>query len=122
MTISEETSQTLRRIDDPGILRSIMVAVSNYDLASTDSWSVLDELSNHTELKSLEANPDGIFEGPPGGFQAIGNVYVTLNYGGKRDSASISDSFPVRMSGKIDRAKKVVSIDRVEVDTSSFYR
>jgi hypothetical protein len=121
MANPKEFRQALRPIRDSEVLHSIMTAVSMYDLASSDGWDDLDKLSAHTELESLEANPDGIFEGPPGSFQAIGNVYVTLNYGDKRDSTSMSDSYPVQLTGKIDKAKKVASIESVKVDTSSFY-
>jgi Predicted pPIWI-associating nuclease len=121
MANSRGASQTLRRIDDSEILQSIMVAVSDFDLASSNYWDALDQLSSHTEFEALEANPAGIFEGPPGMFQAIGTVYVTLNYGDKRDSASMSDSYPVQLSGKFDRTTKLASIESVKVDTSSFY-
>jgi len=98
-----------------------MAAIAEYDLSSSADWDNLDQLSNHTEFESLEANPDGIFEEAPGAFQAIGNVYVTLNYGDKRDSSAMSDSYPVQLTGTFDPKTKSVSIEHVTVDTSSFY-
>jgi hypothetical protein len=115
-------AEELKRIRDSELLRSIMTAVEGYDLASSSDWTGLDQLSSHTEFEALEANPDGIFQGPDGSFQAVGNVYVTLNYGDRRDSSSMSDSYPVQLTGKFDAATKAVSIDHVLVDTSSFYK
>jgi hypothetical protein len=114
--------RNIEPIKDNNFLSLIMEAVENYDLASSPEWGDLDALSNHTELETIEVNPDGIFEGPPGSFQAVGSVYVILNYGGKRDSSSMSDSYPVLVTGKLDRAAKTVSVETVAVDTSSFYK
>jgi hypothetical protein len=121
MAIQQSSSKGLKRIRDSELLQSIMKAVAEYDLASSPDWGDLDQLSNHTEFESLEANPDGIFEGPPGSFQIVGNVYVTLNYGDKRDNSSMSDSYPVQLTGKYNPKTKTVSIDHVSIDTSSFY-
>lgn len=121
MVRSKNPVETLKKIEDPELLQSIMTAVDNYDLASSSDWEKLDQLSSHTEFESLEANPDGIFEGPAGSFQAIGNVYVTLNYGDKRDSAAMSDSYPVRLKGRFMKDKKKILIEHVLVDTSSFF-
>ena len=121
MANPQVSSRGLKRIEDSELLQSIMTAVANYDLSSSPEWNDLDQLSNHTEFESLEANPDGIFEGAPGSFQVVGNVYVTLNYGDKRDSSSMSDSYPVQLSGTYDRKTKAASIDHVSIDTSSFF-
>jgi hypothetical protein len=114
--------RTIKPIKDNSFLSLIMAAVENYDLASSPEWQDLDALSNHTQLEAIEINPDGIFEGPPGSFQAVGSVYVTLNYGDRRDSSSMSDSYPILVTGKLDRAAKTVSVETVAVDTSSFYK
>jgi hypothetical protein len=116
------TATGLKRIEDIDLLRSIMAAVEKFDLSSSPDWGELDQLSNHTEIEAFEAGPDGIFEGPDGSFQAIGNVYVTLNYGDKRDGSSMSDSYPVQLAGRFNPKTKAVSIDHVSVDTSSFYK
>jgi predicted pPIWI-associating nuclease len=121
MTTPQLVSADLKRINDSELLQSILKAVDEYDLSSSPDWSDLDQLSNHTEFESLEANPDGIFEGPPGSFQAVGKVYVTLNYGDKHDTSSISDSYPVQLAGTFNRQTRAVSIDHVAIDTSSFY-
>jgi hypothetical protein len=112
----------LKRIEDAELLSSIMAAAEKYDLSSSPDWNDLDQLSNRTEFEALEVNPDGIFEGPSGSFQAVGNVYVRLNYGGKHESSSMSDSYPVQLTGTFDPKTKSVSIGHVSVDTSSFYK
>jgi hypothetical protein len=113
---------TLDRIEDAKKREAVMTAIEQYDLTSSPAWDDLDQLSSHTEFESLEANPDGIFEGPPGHFQAVGSVYVTLNYGDKGDSSSMSDSYPVQFKGTIDPKINAATVDDVTVDTSSFYR
>jgi Predicted pPIWI-associating nuclease len=115
-------TRTIKPIEDSSFVSLIIKAVEDYDLASSPEWQELDELSSHTKLEAIEINPNGVFEGPPGFFQAVGSVYVTLNYGAKRDSSSMSDSYPVLVTGKLDRAAKAVSVETVTVDTSSFYK
>jgi hypothetical protein len=127
--VSASGTQNLKLtpIQDSEILHAIMEAVNNYDLASSDQWNALDQLSTHTQFETLDANPDGIFEVRKDkqgelAFEAIGDVYVTLNYGDKRDAAAMSDSYPAKFEGRFDRSSKNVTIDSVEIDTSSFYR
>uniref|UniRef100_Q07RC5 Predicted pPIWI-associating nuclease group 2 domain-containing protein n=1 Tax=Rhodopseudomonas palustris (strain BisA53) TaxID=316055 RepID=Q07RC5_RHOP5 len=126
MNASESHHMDLAPIRDSEILNAIMEAVNNYDFASSGEWEELDQLSTHTKFESLDANPDGIFEVRKGNgdelsFQAIGDVYVTLNYGDKRDSASMSDSYPARFEGRFDRKTGKATLDLVKVDTSAFY-
>ena len=112
----------LKPIDDPKLLRAIIDAISDYDLTSSSEWSELDQLSSRTQLESIDANPDGIFEGPGNSFEAVGDVYVTLSYGDRRDSTSVSDSYPVQFAGSFDRKTHRVTIKSVKVDTASFYQ
>lgn len=111
----------LKPVEDRKLLRAIIDAVSEYDLASSPEWDQLDQLSTHTEFESIDANPDGIFEGPDNSFEAVGDVYVTLNYGDRRDSTAVSDAFPVQVAGTFDRQTGKVVVESVTIDTSSFY-
>ncbi|MET4455458.1 hypothetical protein [Bradyrhizobium sp. RT3b] len=111
----------LQPIEDPREASAILSAIEKFDLTSSPGWDALDELSSQTVLEGLEANPDGIFNTPAGKFEAVGTAYVTLNYGGKRDAASMPDSFPVRIIGSFDRTANKVTIEDVQVDTSSFF-
>jgi hypothetical protein len=109
-------------IDDERSLK-IAEAVSNLaadDLMNLGAWQSLDELSSNTIFDGIEANPDGIFETEDHKFQAIADVYVTLQYGGKKDGTSMSDAYPAKVSGTIDAGG--VKIEAIDVDTSSFYR
>ena len=106
---------------DPDEADAILSAIENFDLSSSPWWSDLDELSSRTMLEALEANPGGIFRGPAGTFEAVGSVYVTLHYGDKRDSASMPDSFPARFIGSINPDTGDVTIEDVQIDTSSFF-
>lgn len=114
-------SGTLKPVKDGHRLSAIIEAVGGYDIASSHAWSDLDELSKHTEVEALEPNPDGIFEIDDDRFEATATVYVTLNYGDRKDSTSISDSFPVHVRGKIKKGNKII-IEDVKVDTTSFYQ
>lgn len=91
------------------------------DLQKGGAWQPLDELSSNTQFEGIEPNPDGIYKVGDDDFEAVANVYVTLNYGDKSDPASMSDSYPAIVSGKID-ANNSVQIESIKVDTSSFYK
>jgi len=97
-----------------------MDAVSSVDLIETDAWSELDSLSTNTRIDDIQAVPEGIFEVGGDGFVAVATVYVGLNYGGKKDSFSTSESFPAQVQGHFESNGKAV-VDSVSVDTSSFY-
>lgn len=97
-------------------------AVEEYDIASTDDWQPLDEISTRTEIEEIYVMPEStVFR--DGKFFAPATVSVTLNYGGKRDSTSMSDSYPAEVEftieGNDDNAK--IKIERIVVDTRSFY-
>lgn len=110
----------LRPLEDAERRQAIIEAISNYELSMSSAWSDLDELSSHTIVEEFEANPDGIFETADDGFEAEATVYVTLNYGSRRDAASMTDSFPAHVRGHVNDEGGVV-IENVEVDTSSFF-
>jgi hypothetical protein len=108
----------LKHIDDTRIRQSIMKAIEEYGSSSADWKKSVEELSDRTSVEYLEANPNGIFEGSPGVFRAIGTVYVILNYNDKK-TGSMSDSYPVLIRGTFDKGTGAVSVDEVSVDTSS---
>ena len=111
----------LTAVENDEKLDAILEAVQTYDLPSSPVWHKLDEMSSHTEFEELDANPEGIFERPDGSFEVVGTAYVRLNYGGKDDQSSMSDSYPTRISGLFDEKTKTAKITEVDVDTSSFY-
>jgi hypothetical protein len=113
----------LKPIEDQR-LNKIVKAVSELtvdDLSSLHAWENLDNLSSNTLFESVEANPDGVFDVGNNQFEAIANVYITLQYGGKSDSTSMSDSYPARVRGKLT-SSGTVRIQSIDVDTSSFYK
>ena len=111
--------ERLLPIKDDNRLAAIISALEHFDIVESEGWNALDELSSRTELDSLEANPDAIFASPDGNrFQVLGNVYVTLNYGDKRDAISMADSYPFHAIGKFKEGEAL--IQRLLVDTSSF--
>jgi predicted pPIWI-associating nuclease len=111
-------------VRDPVELNAIIRAISNLnrdELEEYGAWSDLDELSSETTFEGIEPHPDGIFETEKNHFEAIATVYVTLNYGSRKDRASMSDSYPARVAGTVAK-KSDVKIDSITVDTSSFYQ
>lgn len=93
----------------------IVTAVRNIELAETSAWGDLDVLSSCTSIEGIEVFEDEIrahgeaFEGPI-------NVHVTLQY---PEDVTMSETFPGRFEGRWKADKPV--IEKVSVDTSSFY-
>lgn len=84
------------------------------------AWDELDILSSATLFEGIEAAPGGVVFSVLGRFEAAATIYVTLQYGGSRDSVSMSDAYPAEVFGSIDEQGEV-QIDRIDVDTQSFY-
>lgn len=115
-----DSKPSLTPIREEELREAIIAAIEGYDLTESEAWSQLDELSSHTKVEGVEPNPDGIFQKGENNFEVVGTVYVTLNYGSIRDRASMSDSYPIQIRGKLEEGNEI-KIDSVEVDTSSFY-
>ena len=91
------------------------------DLISKGGWDELDILSSQTLFEGMEAVPGGVVVSLLDRFEAAATVYVTLTYGPSRDSVSMSDSYPAIVHGQIDDQFHV-TIERIAVDTESFYK
>ena len=100
---------------------AIIEAIARYDLSESSDWIKLDELSTHTDFEEVDAVPEGIFESTSTDFEVIATVFVTLNYGSRKERSSMSDAFPAYIKGQYNQSTFAVSIDEVSVDTSSFY-
>jgi hypothetical protein len=104
-----------KRAEPSTKVHDIAAAVRSLELSQTDAWDDLDILSSNTYIEAIEVFEDEIrsvgekFEGPI-------NVHVTLRY---PEDVTISETFP----GKFEATWKdnQPSIDKLEVDTSSFY-
>jgi len=70
-----------------------------------------------TELDSVEVAPEGVR------VSGMGVVEVELNYGGgaQRDGLSQHTDFPIDFDVRLTPDLRIEQVDRVEVDTSSFY-
>ena len=106
----------------PGIEEKLQAAVDDFDFVSTDDWQDLDELSTKTELGEVYVLPESAVY-RDGKFFAPATVSVTLNYGGRRDTTSMSDSYPAEVEFTIneDAPDPDIRIVRIVVDTHSFY-
>lgn len=109
---SGETNDQLRQ--------RISRAVTDAELSALEGWEALEVLSNRTDVDGIEVFEDLIridgtnFNGPM-------NVYVVLNYlkeGG--EDFAVSEGFPGKFFGRMTEDGSVV-IDRISVDTKSFY-
>ncbi|TIO79340.1 MAG: hypothetical protein E5X74_10080 [Mesorhizobium sp.] len=119
------------RIQSPGrgiwfedLPEKLSKAAEAYDLPETGDWAPLDELSGGTLFEGIEVYGDSaVIDGKD--LVAPGTVYVELQYApGSDDATSFHDSFPARVFFKVVEPKpgqKDVEIERVEVDTSSFF-
>lgn len=93
--------------------------LSHADLARLGAWASLAELSSQTVFEGVDVNTDSIIIRADDRFEALADVYVTLNYGGGDEEASLSDGYPATVRGHIEGDMAVV--DQVELDTGSFY-
>jgi hypothetical protein len=89
----------------------------------TSLFPELDEISKQTIIEDIDIDEDSLEVRPDkkGSLRVDGvvNVYVTLNYGDKGDSASFNDSYPGHFSALISSAS--VKFENTSVDTSSFF-
>ena len=118
--MSNEDSRGL--IEDDRTISMIVDAVENIDGAQfvrLSSGDDVSELSSNTVFEGLEVVSEGILQAGATGFEASATVYVTLNYGGSRDSVSMPDSYPAVVRGMIENDD--ITISEIDVDTGSFY-
>ena len=87
--------RTIEPIKDNRFLSLIMEAVENYDLSSSPEWQDLDALSNHTELKAIEINPNSDLA-----YNNLGFVYIKK---GKTDLAINSYLKAIKINPNNDR-------------------
>lgn len=117
-----EKGAILSPVDDR-LGNQVLEAAANIDLEAFQRIARGDdisELSTNTGFEGLEISPDAIFTVAPERFEASGIIYITLNYGGSRDSVSMPDSYPAVVRGHF--TENGAEIDEVEVDTGSFYQ
>lgn len=83
----------------------------------------LDELSKATTIEDIDIDEGSLRatmeQNGALRIEGVVNVYVTLNYGDKKDSASFSDSFPGEFSALVTDAS--VRFENTRVDTRSFF-
>lgn len=118
---SPNATNALKALENSARLQSIISAIEEFDITRSEGWSRLDALSSNTFVEGVEPSPSGIFEvAGTNDFEVIGDVYVTLNYGGKNDSLSMGDSFPFHAFGRFEAKNKAI-IEHFKVDTTAFY-
>ena len=106
----------------PDMEEKLEAAVRSYPLTETVDWEVLDSLSQNTSFEGLEVQGKlVVVDGNQ--LVAPGSVYVRLSYGDKEDVVSFSDSYPARVIFHVtsDGLAKTIIVDKVHIDTSSFY-
>jgi hypothetical protein len=96
--------------------RAIAAAVRDIELSTTDAWSDLNILSSNTHIEAIEVFEDEIRQTDDGRFEGPINIHVTLQY---PENVTMSETFPGRFEGGWKGNRP--SIEKVAVDTSSFY-
>jgi Predicted pPIWI-associating nuclease len=103
-----------------GLPEKLAEAARNYQLAETQDWQALDELSQSTRFEGMEAyGESAVVEN--GENIAPGRVHVELVYNEPEGPLTFHDSFPARVVFVVNRMNETVLITRVEADTSSFF-
>jgi len=122
MIPAHTSSENLTPVDDPAQLEMILDAIAEIDydeLTKKSTGDQIDELSSNTIFESIEVTPEAIFKRDNDQFEASAVVYVTLNYGGRKDGVSMPDSYPATVRGELTKDGAIVT--DISVDTSSFY-
>ena len=105
------------------VVAQLEAAVDEYDLSGASAWDELQALSSNTQIDGIYPFAESaVFE--HGRFKVPATIGVTLNYGGKSDAVSMTDSFPAEIEIEILRLEKTVEVvvRDITVDTSSFYK
>jgi hypothetical protein len=108
---------------EDALLDQVVNAVSALaadDAVMAEAMQDIEMLSASTMFEGVDASPDGIFAlKDTERFEATATIYVTLQYGEGGDDVSIGEAYPATIEGRFENGALV--IDRVRVDTSSFY-
>jgi hypothetical protein len=121
--MASEPVRALSPIENDEDIRAVTEAASAIDYERFAELSTADnihDLSSNTTFEALEISPDAVFKTSDHRFEASGIVYITLNYGGSRDSVSMPDSYPAVVRGRL--SNNSAEIEEILVDTSNFYR
>jgi Predicted pPIWI-associating nuclease len=124
---SNEGTPSMRASSRPewtnAVIALLETAVDQYDLSRASAWDELQALSSNTQIDGIYPFAESaVFQ--HGRFKIPATIGVTLNYGGKADAVSMTDSFPAEIEIEILRPEKTVEvvIRDISVDTSSFYK
>lgn len=107
--------------DEPTLTRIVdrVNALTQVDLQDLHAWDELRDLSSRTELEAIDTGWGNVVLDNDGNFEAVADVYVTLNYDSSVDEDSLSDSYLATIRGVV--ADGIVRIDSISIDVSSFY-
>jgi len=97
-------------------------AVKEYKLVERPDWQPLEELSNQTLFEGIEVYGDAaVIEGDA--LIAPATIYVRLTYDPNSDDVvSFEDSYPARVFFSSDSKEKRVTVNKIHVDTTSFFQ
>jgi hypothetical protein len=104
-----------------GLPQKLSEAAKEYKLPETPDWQPLDELSSQTVFDGIEVYGDStVIE--DGQLVAPATVYVHLVYDpNSKDPVQFDDSYPARVFYSVDKENRRVTVNRIDVDTSSFF-
>ena len=84
------------------------------ELNSLSSNTLIDNVVD-VEISDIRLDDSGLH------VEGTGPVDFTLQYGGSADSTSSSDAYPFEFSAALNPDATLASVERLDVDTSSFY-
>jgi hypothetical protein len=84
------------------------------DLVQLGAWKGLSDLPAKTTFTGIEAHPNGVYQVGSDRFEAVGTVFLTLNFAKQKGFAN---SFPANIYGTM--TPNGIQIDKIDVDTSS---
>jgi hypothetical protein len=113
----------VRRAEDSELrsIAKVLAGLSIADLHRTGAWSSLEELSQRTEIELLDADPHSAMMLDDKRFEVAGTAHVSLHYDRGPDAVCFDESFPMVISGEA-LPDGDVRIDKIDIDTKSFYR
>lgn len=100
------------------LIKAIVEAVRATEVTETEAWHDLDVLSSQTVIDGIEVF-DRQIKFKDDGFEGPINVHCTLNYDSGEEGFALSETFPGRFEGRLERDGPVLT--RLSVDTSGFY-
>ena len=112
-TVNEKIQNTVWDLTEDAINKKLMEQIP-LELEELSRNTIVEEC-NVMDLEAISCSIANL------SIVGAGSVYVELNYGGRKDSLELYDSYPLKFKALVDSDNLEVTISSISVDTSSFY-